>query len=605
MDFAAEFPAAAPGDDPGEWPTARRPAVYPAKVISAARRPIAVPPPPVVPVAPQVGERRRGGSERDPLAACASRALRGDAAAIAELTVALAPSILTIARAAWGPGLGAHDAAPARPHSDHGVDLLSQLLVDGVRGLGPHHGRRRGVRQRATIAAARSALTARRQLRRSSALCPSGSTDQPAMRRAELRDFMDTLPPHQAEVVLLRVILGLGLPEASAVVGASSGTVRGRLRSAKDKLLRHATRFPALSRCLPADPPVRSAGIGASGGSRGQTFDIGRVLMGDFARDLGPRPHDVTLLAQAADRAAKLLLNEVGSVTRRLSAAGSSPTWPGIATSNRAPVASPGGDRRRTNSLWVLPFAAAMVAMLGVGAAAAWLATSVAAGSTIAGAGARLPAALTGPGGGAPSVVRPPRPPPPVARPSADPGERAGALAPDPGPRSAGRERDVAASRPDDALPSEPARILVRAQALIDRGRGRHAAGLLRDLQEQHPDAPEALRSHLVLGDIYLASGASARARRQFDRYLSRVGPGSEGAAIALHGLARAHEGAGDAVAARAAWRQLATAYPDRPEARAAREALSRAAMGRLAEDWEGPGTSGGSSSRGSGPAVH
>jgi tetratricopeptide (TPR) repeat protein len=105
------------------------------------------------------------------------------------------------------------------------------------------------------------------------------------------------------------------------------------------------------------------------------------------------------------------------------------------------------------------------------------------------------------------------------------------------------------------------------------------SAATLEDGTEKHPVMPgRILSARLLLGELLLDLGRPADAHQAFEAALAR----EPGRVRALYGAAVAAERSGDLVAARARYREVATlmarADRGRPEARQAREFLSRVA---------------------------
>jgi RNA polymerase sigma-70 factor (ECF subfamily) len=69
-------------------------------------------------------------------------------------------------------------------------------------------------------------------------------------RRDFIRGLLDTLPEEQAEVLVLRIMLGWALKEIAATTGAPLNTVRSRLRLAKEALRRRIADDPVLTEAL-------------------------------------------------------------------------------------------------------------------------------------------------------------------------------------------------------------------------------------------------------------------------------------------------------------------------------------------------------------------
>jgi hypothetical protein len=123
------------------------------------------------------------------------------------------------------------------------------------------------------------------------------------------------------------------------------------------------------------------------------------------------------------------------------------------------------------------------------------------------------------------------------------------------------------------------------AQANSDSATAVHladSAATLEDGTEKHPVMPgRILSARLLLGELLLELGRPGEAYRAFEAALSR----EPGRARALYGAAVAAERSGDLAVARARYRELAAlmarADRGRPEARQAREFLSRVAARR------------------------
>jgi RNA polymerase sigma-70 factor (ECF subfamily) len=67
-----------------------------------------------------------------------------------------------------------------------------------------------------------------------------------ASRRAVIADLLTALPPPQAEALGLRMVVGLSIDEIARATGATTTTVRGRLRLAKESLRIAIERDPEL-----------------------------------------------------------------------------------------------------------------------------------------------------------------------------------------------------------------------------------------------------------------------------------------------------------------------------------------------------------------------
>ena len=72
-----------------------------------------------------------------------------------------------------------------------------------------------------------------------------------ATRRKEfVRGLLDTIPEEQAEVLVLRIMLGWALKDIATTSGAPLNTVRSRLRLAKEALRRRIADDPVLAEAL-------------------------------------------------------------------------------------------------------------------------------------------------------------------------------------------------------------------------------------------------------------------------------------------------------------------------------------------------------------------
>jgi RNA polymerase sigma-70 factor (ECF subfamily) len=135
-----------------------------------------------------------------------------------------------------------------------GEDLASEVWVSVIRGLDSFHGGERDFRAWFFTIARRRAVDLARYRRRRPATVPMDGVDAPhpfevsealageAAVEAAIA-LLRSLRPEQAEVVALRVIAGLTVPETSVVVGRSDAAVR---------LLCHRG-LRTLARCVGAD----------------------------------------------------------------------------------------------------------------------------------------------------------------------------------------------------------------------------------------------------------------------------------------------------------------------------------------------------------------
>jgi RNA polymerase sigma-70 factor (ECF subfamily) len=119
-----------------------------------------------------------------------------------------------------------------------GEDLASEVWLQAAAGLGRFDGDDAAFRRWLfTIAHRRLIDARRRQGRRSTILlvesqAEAGESNDPEIRALRMSDSEEalariaTLPPDQAEIVLLRVIGGLDVEEVASIVGKKPGTVR-------------------------------------------------------------------------------------------------------------------------------------------------------------------------------------------------------------------------------------------------------------------------------------------------------------------------------------------------------------------------------------------
>ena len=162
-------------------------------------------------------------------------ARRGERRALERLLQRLAPRVLAGCRAVLGPA-----------HPD--VEDAAQEALLALAGALP---RFRGECSLAHYAARVTARVAMQQLRRwrrghppgpheaerPAALASDPEAEVLAGRRRELvRDLLAELPEAQAEVLLMRVVLGMRPAEVAAATGVPVNTVRSRLRLARQAL---------------------------------------------------------------------------------------------------------------------------------------------------------------------------------------------------------------------------------------------------------------------------------------------------------------------------------------------------------------------------------
>ena len=151
-----------------------------------------------------------------------SAARAGDADAFSQLWLAVHPALLRYLRVVAG------DAAE---------DVASEAWLKAITALGTFRGDEQGFRGwMVTIARNHLNDLRRRAVRRPKTLSPDlpGSALAPdpadiALERlgtAEALRLVATLPADQAEMVALRVVVGLDVPEVARIVGRSPGAVR-------------------------------------------------------------------------------------------------------------------------------------------------------------------------------------------------------------------------------------------------------------------------------------------------------------------------------------------------------------------------------------------
>lgn len=166
-----------------------------------------------------------------------ARAAPGDADAMAELLLEVAPAVVRATRLVLG---------PRAPDLE---DVNQQALLNVMRAMPSFRGECHPAGFAARIAV-HTALSARRRARGQRAFFrdavdvsdmalggPRRADEELALyRRHFLRDLLLRLPAEQAEVLALHVILGHSLPEIAAATSTPLATVKSRLRLAKELL---------------------------------------------------------------------------------------------------------------------------------------------------------------------------------------------------------------------------------------------------------------------------------------------------------------------------------------------------------------------------------
>ena len=180
----------------------------------------------------------------DPLSALAQAAGSGAPDAIHALLRALAPEVLRVVRSV----LGAH-----HPETD---DVLQESLVGFVSALKSFRAQCT-VRHFALSIAFRRALRVKRRARdveswlnQYEELLPNGlalppDEDLSERRRNMFAQLMREIPKPQAEVLGLRVLVGLSIDEIAAFARVPANTVRSRLRLGKLALRKRIEENPA------------------------------------------------------------------------------------------------------------------------------------------------------------------------------------------------------------------------------------------------------------------------------------------------------------------------------------------------------------------------
>ena len=189
----------------------------------------------------------------DPLETLARSAARGDRRAQRTLFVTLGPLLLGTVRSVLGAG-----------HPDV-EDVLQEVLV-ALHGALPSFRGECRTSHFAGRVALHTAMNARRRAGYRARYTPStppeelvehpvdGPSPAEARRAAERREallrLVDTLPPAQAEVLALHVVLGYSVDETADATGAPRDTVRSRLRAALASLRQRVESDAALLEIL-------------------------------------------------------------------------------------------------------------------------------------------------------------------------------------------------------------------------------------------------------------------------------------------------------------------------------------------------------------------
>jgi RNA polymerase sigma-70 factor (ECF subfamily) len=187
--------------------------------------------------------RNSGSIETEPLRQADRLARRiraaecGDERAVRSLLATVAPTVSRLVGLVLG---------PRHPDAD---DLVQESLVDFLRAL-PASSDETELVQLAAFVSLRRALEAWKWSPGAyEVLAPDGESSGPwywrlvpehairERRRRLLSRLLTTLPDDEAEVLGLRLLAGLGVEQIADFVGASTATVRSRLRTAKRELL--------------------------------------------------------------------------------------------------------------------------------------------------------------------------------------------------------------------------------------------------------------------------------------------------------------------------------------------------------------------------------
>ena len=184
-------------------------------------------------------EERGTPEPYDELAAVASAAVNGDAAAIRTLLLTLGPHILRVVRKVLGP-----------QHPD--VDDVAQECAFAIMDALPHRRGESTVMYYACRVAALAAMKARRRegTRKRFSIRDDelGIESYPSMRPTPdelllakvnanlVRELLDSLPYEQAEVLTLHCVLGFTIQEMAETSHVPVETLRSRMRLAKAAL---------------------------------------------------------------------------------------------------------------------------------------------------------------------------------------------------------------------------------------------------------------------------------------------------------------------------------------------------------------------------------
>ena len=134
-------------------------------------------------------------------------------------------------------------------------DLLAEVLVQVARNAGSFTGDEKGFRSWVFTVAHSRIIDERRRIRRHPVdpvesvadLLPSpgdvtSSEVIDAIRAEEIRRLIEQLVPGQRDVLLLRIVVGLTVPEVAEIVGRSEGAVKALQRRGLLALSRHLDR---------------------------------------------------------------------------------------------------------------------------------------------------------------------------------------------------------------------------------------------------------------------------------------------------------------------------------------------------------------------------
>ncbi len=179
---------------------------------------------------PKAAAADQSPAGHDALRTLAVKAAAGERAAQRTLLCAVGPHVLRVVRGV----LGAHHPDVDDVFQEASLALLSAL---------PRFRGESTVVHFACRVAVLTAMNARRRCRKvasadrdpsevhSGTLSPAQFTEQ-ARQRDALRELMDELPPARAEVLVLHVMLGYTVEEASLALEVPVNTIRSRLRRA-------------------------------------------------------------------------------------------------------------------------------------------------------------------------------------------------------------------------------------------------------------------------------------------------------------------------------------------------------------------------------------